>query len=329
MGCEVNVCVASYNNHGELYDATGEIRGIAMNREQLGYFIVAYQLRSFAEAAARVPMSVQGFNKSIRTIETELGVTLFENDGHGMRAPTAYADELYKFAEKFESDYEMLLDEFDRVRSQERNVIRLGTSLGIIGLLGPDFLTNFHANHPNIRVEYDEIPDILCDKRLVQGAYDMTLMLYPYEESAVTTELYSSKICFWVRDDDVLTKKERISPADFAGRAIAMPGKEIKVYWRILAACEQAGIELEDISTSSEIFWIYNHTLCGKGPGFCVEHLIQLPVFARDEAIKSIPFDDMKWRFGVSYLPTHRLTSAEQTFYDYCVAYAQGLPRFL
>lgn len=303
--------------------------GVAMNREQLNYFALAYQLGSFAEAAARVPMSVQGFNKAMRSLETELGVSLFENDGHGLRTPTSYADELFEFTDHLENNYRGLLDRFDSIRSQERNVIRLGTSLGVIGLLGPDFLNDFHAANPTITVEYDETPDILCDKRLMLGACDMALSLFPYEESAATTELYSSRICFWVREDDALAGKTVLEAADLAGRAVAMCGKEIKVYWRIRSACEKAGIELGELSTSSEIFWIYNFVLCGRGPGFCVEHLTKLPVFTTCPDIKSIPFEDMRWRFGISYLPNHRLSPAEQLFYDYCLAFSKTLPRYL
>ena len=49
-----------------------------MYREQLEYFALAYRLGSFSAAAKRVPMSPQGIAKSVRSLEGELGVTLFE-----------------------------------------------------------------------------------------------------------------------------------------------------------------------------------------------------------------------------------------------------------
>jgi DNA-binding transcriptional LysR family regulator len=43
-------------------------KGDFMNREQLRYFSVAYRTHNFAAAARAIPMSAQGFVKSIRAL---------------------------------------------------------------------------------------------------------------------------------------------------------------------------------------------------------------------------------------------------------------------
>ena len=76
-----------------------------MNTEQLYYFELAYTEGSFSAAARKVPVSHQGLTKSIRSLERELGVTLFAPDPDtGLPAPTPYAQELYEFVTVFHSN---------------------------------------------------------------------------------------------------------------------------------------------------------------------------------------------------------------------------------
>lgn len=61
-----------------------------MNTEQFRNFVVAYRTHNFSAAARAIPMSAQGFTKSIRTLENELGVPLFVRDeATGSHVPTA------------------------------------------------------------------------------------------------------------------------------------------------------------------------------------------------------------------------------------------------
>ena len=290
-----------------------------MYREQLEYFALAYRFQSFAVAAEHVPMSAQGLAKAIHALEVELGVVLFTLSERGHRLPTAYADELIVFVNHFATDYRRLQHALSRVRAQEGNIIRLGTSLGILGLFGPDFLNRFHAARSDIKVVYNELPDDLCEAGLREGVYDLAFTLAPYEERFVTTELYSSEICFWVHRKDPLSQKKSMALKDFEGRAVAIPGRDFKCYRNIILACEQIGIKIAQVVPSSEIFWIYEFVASGKGVGFSVRHLVELSIFKSRKDIAVLTLEGVTWSFGISYLPTHRLTSAEHQFYDYCI----------
>lgn len=98
-----------------------------MNTEQLYYFELAYTEGSFSAAARKVPVSHQGLTKSIRSLERELGVTLFAPDPDtGLPAPTPYAQELYEFVTVFHSNLRLLNEAFKRLRGEESYTVRLG-----------------------------------------------------------------------------------------------------------------------------------------------------------------------------------------------------------
>ncbi|MGV8082057.1 MAG: LysR family transcriptional regulator [Coriobacteriia bacterium] len=298
-----------------------------MHKEQLEYFALAYQTRSFSAAAARVPMSPQGLAKSIRSLEVELGVTLFNCDANGVRVPTEYADELMQFVSSFELSYEALKESFRKIQARERHEIRLGASLGTIGLMGPDFFDTFHEEHDDIRVSYTETNDALCDEGLRRGSYDLALTIWPYPKEFITRELYSTQVCYWVNADDPLSERETLTVADFEGRNIAIPGKDFKCYHSLLAACAEQGVEPREIMASQEIFWLFEFALDGRGLGFTLQVLAELPVFSNHDSVVARSLEGSVWHFGISYLPSHVLAPYEQTFYDYCLAYAATVLR--
>ena len=90
--------------------------------ERLSLFILAYESPTFSAAAAQLPMSPQGFTKSIRKLERDLNAPLFVTDERGVRKPTPFADELYQFAKRQQVETERLKASFDRIKSNENTV---------------------------------------------------------------------------------------------------------------------------------------------------------------------------------------------------------------
>jgi DNA-binding transcriptional LysR family regulator len=299
-----------------------------MYSEQLDYFALAYHAHSFSVAAGKVPMSTQGLTKAIQKLESELGVSLFTQDSCGARVPTPYADELMRFVKIYSQSHDHLFERFERIRAQEHHTIRLGASLGIMGMLGDTFIEGFHARYPDLHVIYNEFPDAVCEAGLRAESYDLALTLAPYSEGMATTPLYSSDVWFWVNRANSLSNKKRLILSDLEDQIIVIPGKDFKCYHSIIGSCEEQGIKPKNVVPSSEIFWIYEFVLNGRGVGFSVDHLVALALFRQSDSVIALPLENMSWNFGLSYLSQHRLSEEEQFFYDYCVEYCQKIKRF-
>ena len=295
-----------------------------MNKEQLHYFTLAYQTRNYSAAAKRVPMSPQGFAKSIHSLENELGVPLF-SDENGALTPTAYAEELLKFANNWEVNYHTMKGAFTRIQAMEKHEIRLGTSLGIIGFMGTEFLSQFHREHPDISVNYNESHDSYCEEGLRRGIYDLAFTLSPYESDFITTELYGTQTLLWVNTRNELSEQDSILPHDLAGQYIALPGEDFKIYRSILNACKDSGVEPGELITSAEIFWLYELASRNRSLSFTLPHLVSLSVFSQNENVIALPLEGMKWRFGISYLSSHSLTDYERVFIEHCEMYSASL----
>ncbi len=285
-----------------------------MDKDRIDYFVYAYESKSFSSAAAKVPMSSQGFTKAIRNLERDLKVTLFYVDNDGVRKPTAYADEYYQYAKQVQIEREKLQHSFDAIAFSDREELRIGCSLGILGILG-DLTIDFKTIRPDVKLIVSEASDSVIDLSLHEGVFDLALTMGPYPPDFVTVPLYASPVHMWIHENNPLSKKLKLEAEDVVNQRIAMPGREFKCYLKMVDYLTSKGCEHQiNIAEYSEIFWIYEFVLKQRGIGFTLPHLTSLDTFSRDNTIKAIPFDDMSWEFGISYLRNHKLTETEQDF---------------
>ena len=300
-----------------------------MLQDRCDYFILAYESPSFSAAAAKVPMSPQGFTKAIRNMERELGVSLITMDEGGSRVGTPYAHEFYEYAKRVRAERNLLSAAFDRIASSGYVELRIACSLGIPGFLGFDFLQDYLKTHADVSISLCEMPDALCETALSEGLYDMALTVVPCDEEFESRLLYTSPVWYWVRRDDPLGDCESIGPEDLAGRRIAMPGDDFKCYRALSDWFASAGANPPEIVKYSEIFWIYEFVLHGRGVGFTLPHLACLEVFRGNEDVRAVPLRGFTWGFGASRLKTRTPTSAEDELVEYlCERAARLRKRF-
>ncbi|BAK45029.1 LysR family transcriptional regulator [Eggerthella sp. YY7918] len=289
-----------------------------MLQDRYDYFMFAYESPTFSAAASKVPMSPQGFTKAIRNLERELGVPLFAVDEDGTRRATPYADELYEYAKRIHAERTLLENAFERIASSGYVKKRIACSLGIPGLLGVDFLSDFFKKHADVSIVLNEMPDTMCESALRDGLYDLALVATPEENYDFDMrELYSSPVWYWVRRDDPLSERPFLTLEDVAQRRVFIPGDEFKCYKTLIDRCDAEGLEPPEIVKYSEIFWIYEFVLRGEGIGFTLPHLAELEVFKGSTEVVALPLQGFTWGFGVSHLKTHSLDPLEEELVAY------------
>ena len=184
-------------------------------------------------------------------------------------------------------------------------------------------MDDFCEKNPDVALSYTDSADYVCDEELRNGTCDVALTMAPFAADFETTPLYSTSVSFWSRGDDPLFGKERLEPADLVGRRIAMPGPDFKCYTAVMDAFE--GIEGRPLSVhqSHAMFWLYNYTLEGNGPAFGVGHLTKLSFFSNPD-MRLVPFDGVRWGFGVSTVHGVQLSDAARRFKEHCLRVRRG-----
>jgi LysR family pca operon transcriptional activator len=126
----------------------------------------------FASAAEALSITQPGMSKTIRELETHLGVTLFERGPRGVKLTPAGRTLLRHTAPALRS-----IDEgIAAVRRDEPEpVVRLGALSNVEGGLLPATLTALHRNHPDLRLEVDTGTSAALLTRLRLGELDLVV----------------------------------------------------------------------------------------------------------------------------------------------------------
>lgn len=293
-----------------------------MNTKSYEYFEQTYRLRSFAKAARVIPISPQGLTKAIRSLESELGVCLFD-DSDRIQTPTPYGEIFHQYAcRAIAAQHELGVAIREEKRRCSTTTIRVCSSTGILGAMG-EVITDFEAEYPETVIILEDYPDYMCEGHLRAGECSLALTLCPYDPDFITIELYADTHYLWVHRDNALSKKSEASLKDLDGQALISVGPEFKWYEELDKRCHDANVRCASRKTSSEMSLIQHQVHDGKGVGLTVQH--QAKLFAFDECVVALPFPDLPWRFGLSYLETHVLTPQERQFIDYLTKYAQAM----
>ena len=128
-------------------------------------------------------------------------------------------------------------------------------------------------------------------------------------------ELYRCPIYFWIDRQAPWPARTPWTSRTWRGRDIAIPGEGFKCLERLRAAAERHGVTLGRIFEMSEIFQLYEFAASGRGLGFTVRHLVQLPTFSRLDSVVAVPIRAVRWGFGIECVATHALGESERTFW--------------
>lgn len=298
-----------------------------MLEDRTDYFLLAYDSPTFSAAAAKVPMSPQGFSKIIRNLERDLGVPLFETDERGVRKPTAYADELYRFAKRMQAERGQLEAAFGRIANEGHVELKVACALGIPGLFGAESIVGFSETRPGVTVSFSEFPDTLCDSLVADGVFDVGLSLQPVNDTLNSRELFESRHYIWINRNDPMSNRTSLTLEDLQGRNLAMPGREFRCFQNLHAAFNSAGYQTPRIIEYSEIFWIYYFVLSGKGLGWSLPHLANLDFFNNPDEIAAIPLEGLNWCVCFTWPKSRDLSSCERDYLDYIVRQSKKLDR--
>jgi len=185
-----------------------------MKLKNLETFVWVAKLGNFRAAAQRLNATQPTVSARIATLESDLGVSLFDR---GVKSSTLSPAgvSLLPYAEKMLH----LAGEIDLVvgdRQSLRGVVRLGTSETLVHTWLPDLLRRVHEEYPGIAVEILVDLTVNLRERLVSREIDVGFLLGPVSEPNMGNTALCSYEMVWVSAPDFDLPRGRLSLSDLA-----------------------------------------------------------------------------------------------------------------
>lgn len=159
-----------------------------MNQKQALYFKTIAQLGTITAAAKQLYISQPSLSQTLRQMEEEAGLQLFDRSTSPFRL--TYAGERYlKAAESLLELDARLKAEMDSIRREDGGRLRLGISVTRSMQVLPEVLPIFTREYPNVSIELHESASATLENLLQKGEIDLALAATEPAESNITYEL--------------------------------------------------------------------------------------------------------------------------------------------
>jgi len=185
---------------------------------QLNYFATAARLGKISTAAAELGISQSAITTAILDLESLLGVTLLDRHPGGV-TPTyrgqmflAHADNILAAA------HDAQRSPF-RAGADVQGTLRLSASYVVAGYFLLPILAKFRSVCPNVQIDLSEMVRLDCEKALIDGRTDLSVLLTSNLENSGPIEcarLLRSRRQLWVAANSPLLAQKEVSLRDIA-----------------------------------------------------------------------------------------------------------------
>ncbi len=193
-----------------------------MTLQELRYVVAVAEERNFRRAADKVFVSQPSLSASVKKLEDELGVRLFERGPHEVLLTEA--------GEQVVAQARRVLDEAAKVklvakekRDPLRGVLRLGVIHTIAPYLLPELVIALRAAAPAMPLDIEENMTASLDQMLRGGLIDVAILALPYAApGVVTVPLYDEAFRVVVPAKHPWARRRSVPAADLEGQNLLL-----------------------------------------------------------------------------------------------------------
>lgn len=245
-----------------------------MELRQLRQVLVLAETLNFTRAAERLHMAQPPLSTSIRKLEEELGVALFERLPTGLKTTPAgeavvrqarrvlfYVDEVRRAAREGDSG--------------EQGLLRVGFTGSGVYVLMPRLIRAFRTEYPRVELQIEESTTSELLRRLESQALDVALVAFPLRQptTAVITPLIPGRMVLAVGTDSKFAKRTSISLSELADEPLIVHSRTQAptVHIQTMEAFRLAGVQPRIAQEAAQVQTILRLVESGMGVGLVAD----------------------------------------------------------
>lgn len=288
-----------------------------MDLLQLHYFRVVARTEHITKAAEELSIAQPSLSKTIRRLENELGVSLFDRQGRSIQ--------LNRFGKAFLEHIDTVFYALERGQRKVRDMA--GLAYGEVSLVTasiywlPDLLHRFHLLYPSVRFQLSQCALSEMPQRLESGACDFCFLSVPLHKSGIQWRtLLTEEILLTVPPGHRLAKRETIPLREVAQEAMVIEKVGSGLRDLVDQFCQQAGFTPRVAYEIDEPAALYEFVKAQLAVAF-VPALMKKQV--DEQSLLSLRLTDpiCQRTFGIAWHQGHYLSEAARTFQQFVLEY--------
>lgn len=192
---------------------------------QLQYFQTLARVLHYTQAAAELHIAQPSLSYSIKELEKELGVKLFEKDSRHIRL-SVYGEQFLPYAQQALDLIDEGVGVLKQMAGSAQQIVRLGYFHSVSASLIPSIMMGIYGQEKNrgIRFQFTEAPSFDLLQLLKKGELDLSFCLHEDPELESVT-IMRQPLYLAVPEHHPLAKRESVCFEDFAREPIVMLDK--------------------------------------------------------------------------------------------------------
>jgi len=234
---------------------------------QLRYFIALAEEGHFGRAAERVFVVQQALSGSIRKLEDELGVRLFER--------TTRRVQLTPAGQEFLAGARQMLALLDQTTERARRTARGEVGRLAVGFVSglafgglPEVVRTFRARFPDVAVELLELTAAEQEQALREGRIDIGFVLLPVRDPMLAREpLWRQELIVALPSGHPLATRDRVRIEDLRDEPFVFFPRHVRAtyYDQVMAMATQAGFQPRIVQEAIEVPTLLSLVAAGVG----------------------------------------------------------------
>lgn len=271
-----------------------------MNINQIKQVLTVAEERNFTNAAKKLFISQPSLSKSIKLLEEELGIELFERNPI---KPT-YAGEV------FISKAKKIISEFGELEIRMSDISNLSQTYMVIGIPShrcycfmPKILRELHEEYPNCFIKIEEYPTFLLKQMLIDDKIDFYLGTENPDSSIYKAEHICNESLYLVfpKNWNLQTDSDEIDIKEFKDKNFITFPEQLILSKYLKNLCEENGFEPKSIVECHNAETIYSLIDEGLGASFLPELFLKYFPQKENVCYRKIKGYHYKREFAIFY----------------------------
>ena len=251
---------------------------MSITLKQVTAFLAVAEAGNFTLAAERLKMAQPGLSQSIRELEAELGLRLFDRTTRRVELTTA-GREFRNASSRIISDLDFAVQNVRDLASRKRGRIVIAAPPLLAANALPAAILEFAALYPDIQVALVDAPTVSIVDAVRSGAADCGVGTFAASENGIDRMVLSrDRLVLFCRDDSPFAALESIRWRDLAGQPLITLTRDSALRRLVEVGFEAAQIALMPIHEVHQIATVLGMVRMGLG-------LAVLPAYAHSAAL--------------------------------------------
>lgn len=282
-----------------------------MDIRQMQYLLEVARLKSFTKAADALYITQPTMSKTIKSMEEDLGVVLFDRIGKTIELTDA-GQLIVQQAQQIVASFQNLMAELDDLRNLKKGHIRIGLPPMVGASFFPRVIGGFHERYPEITIQLFEDGAKKVESDVAAGLLDVGVVVLPtVQEGLNSFPFVEEKLNLVVPLNHPLAMRQKANLAELAGEGFVLFREDFTLHDRIIAECAKAGFQPRIIYESSQWDLISEMVAVGLGITLLPETICR-EVDQERVRILQLVNPSIPWKLGIVWREDRYLSFASR-----------------